>query len=194
MNSTDKDKISFEEFESFENLYDWLAKNHDKHTEQWIRIYKKASKIKSVTWEDVVLAVLCWGWIDGKRMSYDDKSFLQRITPRKEKSIWSKRNCENVADLEKRGLMRQPGIRHVELAKNDGRWDKAYLPESEMEIPDDFIAEVRKDPDASEFFDTLTKPTKFLIAFALETAKKEETRTRRFNKYLDMIKRKEKPR
>ena len=100
----------------------WLSKNHDKAAEVWIKIYKKASGKPSIDASQAIDVGLCWGWIDGIRKGLDEKSFLQRYTPRTKKSIWSQVNIANVERLTKAGKMRPPGVAQVEAAKTDGRW------------------------------------------------------------------------
>ncbi len=170
----------------------WLKDNHTSESELWVKIFKKGSGIPSVTWNDVVIEILCWGWIDGIKKSIDDQAYLQRITPRKAKSAWSKRNRDHVERLVSEGRMQEPGLVHVRAAKADGRWENAYSV-SEMEVPDDFLAALESKPQAKEFYQTLTKSNRYVIALGLTSAKKSETRQRRFDKYMDMLAREEKP-
>ena len=179
-------------FASSNDLDVWLKKNHTSESELWVKIFKKGSGIPSVTWNDVVIEILCWGWIDGIKKSIDDQAYLQRITPRKAKSAWSKRNRDNVERLISEGRMQEPGLVHVRAAKADGRWENAYSV-SEMEVPDDFLAALESKPQAKEFYQTLTKSNRYVIALGLTSAKKAETRQRRFDKYMDMLVREEKP-
>ena len=179
-------------FASSKDLGKWLKKNHAAETELWIKIFKKATRIPSVTWDDVVIEALCWGWIDGIKKSFDEQSYLQRITPRRAKSDWSKRNTEHVQRLLKEGRMQEPGLVHVRAAKSDGRWDNAYSV-SQMQVPDDFLEALESLPQAKNFFESLTKPSRFVIAYGLTSAKKPDTRKRRFAKYIDMLSRQEKP-
>src|SRR5262245_2175192 len=123
-------------FASEEAFEAWLAKHHDKETELYIRIYKKASGVPSVTPAQAIDVVLCWGWIDGLRKGYDEQSFLQRYSPRKAKSVWSDINRSNVARLIKAKRMTPHGLRHVEAAKADGRWAAAYKGARSMTIPE----------------------------------------------------------
>lgn len=174
-------------------LAQWLRKNHDKQDELWIKVYKKHSKKPSVTWNEIVIETLCWGWIDGIKKSIDDEAYLQRITPRKPKSGWSKRNCEHVERLVKEGRMEEPGMAQVDAAKKDGRWENAYAPASEMTVPDDFVKAVNRQPQARRFYETLNKSARYVIAYGLTTAKKPETRQRRFDKFIDMLLRGETP-
>jgi uncharacterized protein YdeI (YjbR/CyaY-like superfamily) len=178
-------------FESPKELSKWLRANHATENELLIRMFKKGSGIPSVDWNEVVIESLCWGWIDGVKKSFDDQSYLQRITPRKVRSNWSKRNTEHVDRLITEGRMKEPGLVHVRAAKADGRWQKAYTV-SEMEVPADFIAALESVPKAKQFYETLTKSKRYEIAYGLESAKKPETRQRRFKKFMDELIRKEK--
>ncbi len=157
-----------------------------------MKIFKKNSGIKSVTWDDVVVESLRWGWIDGIKKSIDGQAYLQRITPRKARSSWSKRNTEHVERLINEGRMMEPGLAHVEAAKADGRWDEAYSVK-EMTVPDDFLAALESQPCANQFYTTLTKSSRYIIAHGLTSAKKPETRQRRFEKYMAMLALQQKP-
>ena len=180
-------------FKTPDELHAWLESNHAKHDELWVKIFKKGSGVKSVTWGEVVIETLCWGWIDGVKKSLDDQAYLQRITPRKPRSAWSRKNTEHVDKLIKEGRMQEPGLVHVRAAKADGRWENAYAPASEMEVPADFLAAVESRVRIKKFYDTLNKTNRYAIAYGLTTAKRPETRQRRFDKFLDMLRRKEAP-
>lgn len=179
-------------FETSLDLNEWLKDNHVTESELWVKIFKKNTGIQSVTWSDVVIEILCWGWIDGVKKSLDDQSYLQRITPRKLKSSWSKRNTEHVERLINEDRMKESGLLHVRAAKADGRWDNAYIV-SEMEVPEDFVTALDNQPRAKQFFETLNKSSRYVIAYGLTSAKKPETRQRRFTKYMVMLVREEKP-
>ncbi len=179
-------------FKSPKDLSKWLQANHANESELWVKIFKKRSGIPSVTWNEVVIEALCWGWIDGVKKSLDDQAYLQRITPRKIRSNWSKRNTEHVERLIIEGRMEEPGLMHVRAAKADGRWENAYAV-SEMKVPADFLAALENRPKAKQFYETLTKSNRYAIAYGLKSAKKPETRQRRFNKFMDMLIREEKP-
>ena len=170
----------------------WLKVNHADESELWLKIYKKASGKQTVNWEDAVIEALCWGWIDGGKKPLDELAYLQRFTPRRKGSNWSKRNREHVERLIAAGRMQSAGLAHVDAAKADGRWDTAYAPSSEMMIPDDFLAALELHPKAKKFFATLNKAILYAIAYRLATAKKPETRQRRFDKMLTMMENNEK--
>jgi uncharacterized protein YdeI (YjbR/CyaY-like superfamily) len=153
----------------------------------WLRIYKKASGEASITYAEALDEALCFGWIDGQKKSYDEASFLQKFTPRRARSIWSKRNIEHIQRLTEQGLMMPSGLLEVERAKEDGRWAAAYDGASEMVIPDAFLAELKKHPVAEKFFATLNKTNTYAIAWRLQTAKTEETRKRRQDKIIALL-------
>jgi uncharacterized protein YdeI (YjbR/CyaY-like superfamily) len=170
----------------------WLKANHATERELWVKIFKKKTATPSVTWDDVVIEALCWGWIDGVKKSIDDQAFLQRITPRRARSSWSKRNREHAERLISAGRMTESGLVHVRAAQADGRWESAYVV-SEMKVPADFLAALESAPKAKQFFETLNKSSHYTIAYGLTSAKKPITRQRRFTKFMDMLVHEEKP-
>ncbi|UII20507.1 YdeI/OmpD-associated family protein [Fulvivirga ligni] len=170
----------------------WLAEQHNLSTGIWMRLYKIKSGITSINYAQALDVALCYGWIDGQKKSYDDDSWLQRFTPRRPKSIWSKRNREHIARLTESGRMKPKGLAEVEAAKADGRWEQAYDSASNMVVPEDFLAELAKDKKAEAFFQTLNKANVYAIAWRLQTAKKAETRARRMNVILEKMKKGEK--
>ncbi|MFT4924415.1 MAG: hypothetical protein ACI8WB_000493 [Phenylobacterium sp.] len=179
-------------FATHQDLGQWLKVNHVTESELWVKIYKKNTGIQSVTWDDVVIESLCWGWIDGVKKSIDDQAYLQRITPRKARSNWSKRNTEHVESLISEGRMMESGLEHVRAAKADGRWENAYVV-SKMAVPADFLAALESKPNVKQFFETLNKSNRNAIAYGLTSAKKPETRQRRFAKFMNMLVHQEKP-
>ena len=179
-------------FVSPEDLGLWLKVNHATESELWVKIFKVKTGIPSVTWDEVVVEALCWGWIDGIKKSIDEQVYLQRLTPRRAQSNWSKRNREHVERLISEGRMMESGLTHVRAAKADGRWARAYVA-SEMKVPSDFLEALECKPKAKQFFRTLTKSSLYVIAYGLTSAKKPETRQRRFQKFIDMLVREEKP-
>jgi uncharacterized protein YdeI (YjbR/CyaY-like superfamily) len=169
------------------DLSAWLEANHASAHELWVRMYKKGSGTPSVTWEDCVVACLAWGWIDGVRRSLDEVSFIQRLTPRRAKSNWSKKNCEHVERLIAEGLMQPAGLSHVESARADGRWESAYAGSSDMVMPDDFLAELAQDTHAKAFYGTLKRAQLFSIYHRIQTAKRPETRRKRIDDILGKL-------
>jgi len=179
-------------FETPDSLARWLRENHASERELWIKIFKKQTGIQSVTWDEVVIESLCWGWIDGVKQSIDNQAYLQRITPRTARSIWSKRNTELAERLIIESRVHEPGLSQVRAAKLDGRWDAPYKV-SEMEVPPDFVKALDARPDAKTFFDSLPKSSRSVIAVGLANAKRAETRERRFDKFIEMLVRQERP-
>ena len=186
------DPLRIMTFATSKDLGEWLKANHTTESELWVKIFKKNTGIQSVTWNDVVIEILCWGWIDGVKKSIDDQAYLQRITPRTARSNWSKRNTEHVERLISKNRMKEAGLVHVRAAKADGRWENAYVV-SEMEVPADFLAALENQPRVKLFFKTLNKSSRYVIAYGLTSAKKPETRQRRFTKYMAMLVHEEKP-
>jgi uncharacterized protein YdeI (YjbR/CyaY-like superfamily) len=183
----DPDKVH--EFKTREAFYRWLSKHHAKETEVWIRIHKVSSGLKSITPKEAIDAVLCWGWIDAIRKGLDETSYLQRYTPRGKKSTWSKINVANVARLVKEGLMTEHGLAHVEAARADGRWDRAYASGKDMKLPDDFLAAVKAEPKAKAMLATLSAQNRFAIAFRIHNLKTEAGRKRKIETFVQMLKR-----
>ena len=168
----------------------WLAANHDVTDELWIRIHKKDSGLPTVTAAEALDVVLCYGWIDGLRKALDETSFLQRYTPRRPKSIWSQVNRDKVAALIRDKRMRPPGLRQVELAKQDGRWDAAYAPirsASAASLPDDLRAAIDANPRARKTFATLGKMNLFALAFRTNNMKTPAGRSRKIVQLVDML-------
>ncbi len=157
-----------------------------------MRIFKKGAKSKSIDYAEALDIALCYGWIDGQKKTYDEQSWLQKFTPRRAGSVWSKINTEHVERLTAAGRMTPLGLAQVEAAKRDGRWDRAYASPSAAELPEDFLAELNKRPKAKAFFDTLNKRNTFPVAYRLKSAKKPETRQRRMQAILAMLERGEK--
>lgn len=171
-------------FKSVTELDSWLRSNHGKERELWVRIFKKDSGVRSVTWQDCVLVCLTWGWIDGVKRALDDVSYLQRLTPRRPKSVWSKKNCEHAERLIAEGKMQPAGLVQVEAARADGRWEQAYAGSAEMELPADFLRALDENPAAKQVFSTLKRAQIFSIYCQLQMAKRPETRERRMENIL----------
>lgn len=186
----DPDKVrAFETPVAFEA---WLAANHDRETELWIRIFKVKSGVASITWVEAVDVLLCWGWIDGIKKSLDADSFLQRVSPRGKKSVWSQINVANVARLIEEGRMTPHGLKHVEAAKADGRWDAAYRIKGST-APDDLMAAIDAEPQARATFDTLTAQNRFALTYRTEAPKTPAGRAKAIDRLVEMLKRGETP-
>ena len=168
--------LAFKTSQAFET---WLAQNHDHTNGLWLKIFKKDSGIQTINYAEALDVALCYGWIDGQKKSFDEKAFLQKFCPRREKSIWSKINIGHVERLIHEGKMKAAGLTAIDKAKADGRWEKAYDSPSNMTIPEDFLQALGQNKNAEAFFKTLNKANLFSIGFRLQTAKKPETRDKR---------------
>ncbi len=167
----------------------WLESNHDKCDGIWLRFFKKASKVASVNYAEALDHSLCFGWIDGQVRPFDAHSWIQKFTPRRTRSSWSKRNTEHVARLTKAGLMHAAGHKAIEAAKADGRWAGAYDSPRNAVPPADFLKALESNKKAKEFFATLNRANIYYIVYNLQTAKKPETRERRFKMILESLER-----
>lgn len=176
--------IEFKTAEAFEK---WLEKNHKNSNGIWLKIFKKDSKKKTVSYAEALDVALCYGWIDGQKQAHDEQAWLQKFSPRGAKSIWSKINTGHVERLISEGRMRPAGLEAVEKARADGRWEKAYDSPSKMTIPEDFLKVLSKNKKAEAFFKGLNKTNLFAIGFRLQTAKKQETRERRMKEIIEML-------
>lgn len=183
----DPDKVH--EFPDAASFYAWLAKHHDSETEVWIKVHKVGSGLPSITPKEAIDAVLCWGWIDAVRKGFDDRSFLQRYTPRGKKSIWSQINIDNVARLVEEGRMTGHGLKQVDAAKADGRWARAYASGKDMKIPDDLQAAIDAEPAAKEMLGKLSAQNRFALAFRTHNMKTEAGRRKKIDTFVEMLKR-----
>jgi uncharacterized protein YdeI (YjbR/CyaY-like superfamily) len=165
----------------------WLEKNHARSDGIWLRFFKKASGKKSVTRAEAIDQALCHGWIDGQAKPFDESSWLQKFTPRRSRSGWSKLNTQHVERLTKSGEMTPAGMKAVEAAKADGRWTAAYASPKNAVPPDDFLKALAKNKKAMAFFETLNRANLYAIVYRLQTAKKPETREKRMKLILAMM-------
>jgi len=165
----------------------WLAQNHAVSNGIWLRFYKKDSGIASVRYAEALDVALCYGWIDAQLKSIDELCYKQHFTPRRKRSMWSKRNIEHIARLTAEGRMKPAGLKQVDAAKADGRWELAYDPAGTMTLPDDFVNELVKDKNAYAFYESLNKANQYAIAWRIQTAKRPETRVKRMNEILGML-------
>ncbi len=175
-------------FASAAGFYRWLGKHHDMADELWIKMHKVGSGLKSITPKEAIDVVLCWGWIDGIRKGLDDKSYLQRYTPRGRKSVWSQINVENVARLIDEGRMTAHGLKQVDAAKADGRWDRAYSVRG-TKIPDDLLAALDAEPKAKGMLEKLSAQNRFALAFRINNMKTEAGRQKKIAGFVAMLKR-----
>lgn len=179
-------------FASARALRTWLAREHGKSSGIWVRFAKKASGVKSVTYDEALDIALCYGWIDGQARSDDETYYLQKFTPRAKRSMWSKRNREKVAALIESGAMQPPGLAEVERAKADGRWDAAYDPPSKIGMTKELEAALKKNKRAREFFETLDRTNRYAILYRVQLPKRAETRERKVKEFVAMLARGEK--
>ena len=183
------DPKNVHEFADEQSFYDWLARHHDKEDEVWIKIHKVSSGLASVTPKQAIDVALCWGWIDGLRKGLDNKSYLQRFTRRRSKSMWSKINVGNVARLIQEGRMTEHGLEAAEAAKADGRWDRAYASGKAMKTPDDLQAAIDAEPKAKKMLATLSEQNRFALAFRVHNMKTVAGRQKKIETFVDMLKR-----
>ncbi|MGV8929439.1 MAG: YdeI/OmpD-associated family protein [Brevundimonas sp.] len=186
------DPARVREFADFQTFHDWLAQHHEHEPEIWIKMHKKGSGLASIDWGQAVDAALCWGWIDGVRKSLDGRSFLQRLTPRGPKSSWSKINVDKVAALTTAGVMTGHGLKHVEAAKADGRWDAAYRVKDAV-VPADLQAAIDADPKARAMFAVLSSRNRFALIFRTGQMKTVAGRARKIFELTDGLARGETP-
>ncbi|OBQ95735.1 YdeI/OmpD-associated family protein [Mesorhizobium sp. AA23] len=183
------DPSKVHEFSDAESFYAWLSQNHAGESEVWIKIHKVGSGLPSITPKEAIDVVLCFGWIDAVRKSLDEKSFLQRYTPRGRKSIWSRINVDNVARLIEDGRMTEHGLGEVEAAKADGRWDRAYGGSKEMTIPPDLQAAIDAEPKGKAMLAKLSAQNRFALAFRVHNMKTEAGRKKKIETFVEMLKR-----
>jgi len=165
----------------------WLQKNHATSDGLWLKIAKRGANEPSVTYPEAVEIALCWGWIDGQKKGLDDQHFLQRFTPRRARSIWSKINVEKAAALIAAGRMQAPGHAQIEAAKADGRWAQAYDSARTSTVPEDLQAALEAEPKAKAFFATINAANRYAVLWRIQTAVKAETRARRIAQLVEML-------
>lgn len=190
MNNTNG--LSIMSFETQQDWERWLTEHHTNTEGIWLKIAKKETGIPSVSYAEALESAICYGWIDGQKASFDGTYWLQKFTPRRPKSIWSKVNCDKATALIAEGRMQPAGLQQMELAKADGRWDVAYESQSKITIPADFQRELDKNQKAMDFFSTLDSTNRYAILFRIQTAKKPETRSARIHKFIEMLAQNEK--
>jgi uncharacterized protein YdeI (YjbR/CyaY-like superfamily) len=176
--------VAFESAEAFEV---WLSERHATSPGIWLKLRKKSTGVSALDYARAVEVALCFGWIDGQKNKLDDEWWLQRFTPRKQGSRWSKINCARVATLIEQGRMRPAGLAEVERARSDGRWEAAYDSSSTARVPDDLAAALAASPPAAAFFETLDRQNRYAILYRIQDVKKPETRARRIEKYVAML-------
>ena len=181
------ERVPIRAFKNAKAWETWLAKNHTAADGIWMRLAKKNSGAKSITYPEALEIALCYGWIDAQKRGESETAWLQRFMPRAKKSIWSKINTEKALALIASGRMTPAGLEEVVRAKQDGRWEAAYEPASTAQVPADFEAELNKNPRARDFFKTISATNRYAILWRLQTAKKAETRVKRMRTFIEML-------
>jgi uncharacterized protein YdeI (YjbR/CyaY-like superfamily) len=179
-------------FRSAQALRAWMTKEHARAPRLLLRIYKKDSGVPSVTYAEALDQALCFGWIDGQKLPFDENSWLQKFTPRRAKSSWSKKNVAHVDRLIREGRMAPAGLAQVDAAKADGRWAAAYDSSTTATVPAEFVEALARNTKAKQFYATLNKTNLYAIAYRLQTAKRPETKIKRIKLIVDMLARGEK--
>lgn len=179
-------------FEQQQDWSAWLGENHSTSLGVWLKLAKKGADAQSVSYDEAVEIALCFGWIDGQKQAHSEQFWLQKFTRRSDKSIWSRINKEKALALIEAGTMQAAGLKEVERAKIDGRWDAAYDSASKATVPSDFQSALDNSARAKDFFGTLDGRNRFAILFRIQTAKKAETRARRIAQFVQMLERHEK--
>jgi uncharacterized protein YdeI (YjbR/CyaY-like superfamily) len=171
----------------------WLRRHHRDRDEVWLKIAKQGTGLDSARYPEVLDSALCHGWIDARREGLDERFFLQRFTPRGPRSRWSRINREKVEELERAGRLRPAGLREIERARADGRWEAAYESQSRATVPDDLQRELDRDPAARAFFESLESHNRYAILYRIHDAKRPETRARRIARFMEMLRAGERP-
>jgi uncharacterized protein YdeI (YjbR/CyaY-like superfamily) len=165
----------------------WLEKHHAQSAGLWLKIAKKGSEHETVLYPEALESALCYGWIDGQKGSHGEDFWLQKFTPRRARSRWSRINRDKAAELVEQGRMKQAGLAEVERARADGRWEAAYEGQSRATIPEDLQRELDRNPEAKAFFETLDSANRYAILYRIQDAKRPETRARRIEQYVAML-------
>ncbi|MFJ6404010.1 YdeI family protein [Streptomyces hydrogenans] len=186
----DLETVTFDSAEAFE---EWLGEHHADSAGIWLKLRKKGPGVVALDYAQALDVALCYGWIDGQKAKFDDLWWLQRFTPRRRTSRWSKINREKVAALTAQGRMRPPGQAEVDRAKADGRWEAAYDSARTITVPDDLAAALAADPAAAASFETLDGANRYAILYRVHDAKRPETRARRIEQFVAMLAKGEKP-
>jgi uncharacterized protein YdeI (YjbR/CyaY-like superfamily) len=181
------DELPIMSFATQQDWEAWLAEHCADPTGIWLKFAKKGAGVLSISYAEALEGALCYGWIDGQKAAFDEQYWLQKFTPRRAKSIWSQINCDKATALIESGRIQPTGLRQIELAKADGRWDAAYAGQSKATVPDDLQQALDENPQARDFFLTLNSVNRYAILFRVQTAKKAETRAARIQKFVDML-------
>ncbi|MEU5517982.1 YdeI/OmpD-associated family protein [Streptomyces griseoaurantiacus] len=186
----DPETVTFASAEAFEA---WLGENHAASPGIWLKLRKKGPEVVALDYAQALEVALCYGWIDGQKATFDDQWWLQRFTPRRPGSRWSKINRDKATALVEQGRMRPPGQAEIDRARADGRWAAAYDGARTASVPEDLAAALAAVPAAAAFFETLDRRNRYAVLYRVQDAKKAETRARRIEKFVEMLARGEKP-
>jgi uncharacterized protein YdeI (YjbR/CyaY-like superfamily) len=181
------DELPVLSFASQDEWETWLTDQHQTSPGLWLKIAKKDAGPRTVSYAEALVVALCFGWIDGQKRPFDDVHWLQRFTPRRQKSRWSRINRDKAQELIEAGRMRPAGLREVELARADGRWEAAYEGQRTIAVPPDLAAALAANDAASAFFATLTGANRYAVLYRINDAKRPETRARRIATYVAML-------
>ena len=181
------DDLPARAFASAAEFEAWLDAEHARAPGLYVRMARKASGIPSVTAAEAVEVALCFGWIDGRGNRVDDVWFTVRFTPRRPRSVWSRKNVETVARLVDEGRMRPAGLAAVEAARSDGRWDRAYAGPATIQVPDDLAAALAAEPSAQASFALLDRTGRYAVLWRVETAASPQTRAKRIAAAVAML-------
>jgi uncharacterized protein YdeI (YjbR/CyaY-like superfamily) len=182
-----RDALAVVSFASRAKWKAWLAKNHSTSAGVWLEIAKKGSALTSVSYAEAIEVALCYGWIDGQKAAGDEDRWRQRFTPRAPRGLWSKINRDKATELIARGAMQPAGLREVEAARADGRWDAAYAGQGSMTVPQDLREELERNDKARAFFEMLDGANRYAVLYRIHDAKKPETRRARIEKFVTML-------
>ena len=192
MKANTPDGLPLRLFKSKQDWSAWLEKNHRNSTGLWLRLAKKDSGLRSVSYKEALEVALCYGWIDGQKRPESQQAWLQRFVSRSSRSVWSKINREKALALIASGEMKAPGLAATESARKNGRWDSAYDSPGGATVPGDFQAALEANPRAGAFFKTLDRVNVYAILWRIQTVKKAETRTRKIEQFIGMLEKNEK--
>jgi uncharacterized protein YdeI (YjbR/CyaY-like superfamily) len=182
-----KDDLPILQFDDQAAWADWLERHHADAGGAWLKLAKKGRGVTTVTYGEALEEALCYGWIDGQVARHDESFYLQRFTPRRPRSKWSANNRDKVELLIAEGRMKPSGLKAIESAKADGRWDAAYPAQSAATVPDDLQQALDEHPEAKAFFETLSSQNRYSFLLRLHNVKRPETRAKRIATYIEML-------
>lgn len=170
----------------------WLTANHNTSSGVWLQLAKKNADAQSITYDEAIEVALCFGWIDGQKKAHSDQYWLQKVTPRSAKSVWSQINKQKALALIKSGRMKPAGLKEIERARLDGRWEAAYDSASKSSVPDDFQSALDGNARAKKFFESLDRRNRYAVLFRIQTATNAEARAKKISQFVQMLAKHEK--